>query len=107
MKRKPIERRRTPSRIPRELFDDVIDCLYEHDLSDELPDTWPQHVCEAIEKSRRRILSRSPRPPDRAVVFDVLDELTIYLVRHHGVIPLHHPTLQRAQSILAAGGGES
>jgi hypothetical protein len=44
---------------------------------------------------------------DRAAVFDVLDELTIYLVRHYGVISLDHPTLQRAKSILAAGGGEN
>ena len=41
--------------IARRLFDRVIDCLYEYDLGQELPQRWPAGVRIAIEASRKRI----------------------------------------------------
>jgi len=43
--------------IERSLFDEVIDCLYEYDLGQELSDKWPQPVRDAIEAARLRILA--------------------------------------------------
>lgn len=44
--------------ISRRLFDDVIDCIYEYDLGQELPMTWPPHVRDEVERARIRILRR-------------------------------------------------
>lgn len=46
----------TPA-IARSLFDEVIDCLYEYDLGQELSDDWPQPVRDAIEAARLRIMA--------------------------------------------------
>jgi hypothetical protein len=42
--------------IDRDLFDQVIDCLYEYDLGQELPERWPPRVRAAITAARLRIL---------------------------------------------------
>jgi hypothetical protein len=47
-----------PPVISRALFDRIIDCLYEYDLGDELPQRWPKDVRRAIETARKRILKR-------------------------------------------------
>ena len=57
---KRVLKRRRSTAIVRELFDDCIDCLYEYDLGEELPEHWPRHVRVAIERSRKRIMRRLP-----------------------------------------------
>jgi hypothetical protein len=54
---KKLTRIRT-TRVPRELFDDVIDCCFEYDLGEVLPKHWPRHVRVAIEAARKRIMKR-------------------------------------------------
>jgi hypothetical protein len=45
-------------RDTRQLFDKVIDCLYEYNLGEALPEQWPPEVRKAIETSRKRIVRR-------------------------------------------------
>jgi len=48
--------------ITQSLFDSVIDCLYEYDLGQELSESWPTEVKDAIEAARQRILKQEATP---------------------------------------------
>jgi hypothetical protein len=50
--------KKTAPPINRRLFDDVIDCLYEYDLGEDLPSHWPLRVQRAIYAARERIINR-------------------------------------------------
>ncbi len=54
--------------IARSLFDQVIDCLYEYDLGQELSEHWPHEVRDAIEAARLRLLGQRPSPIARVFI---------------------------------------
>jgi hypothetical protein len=52
-----------PWHMCRNKFDAIIDCIYEYDLGERLPDHWPMQIRGAIQSARNRLMRkhRSPR----------------------------------------------